>query len=205
MDYKLIPSEEIINKTAAALKERGVEVFVVNNRVEALEKIKELIPKGESVNNGSSATLNEIGYIDYLKAGEHGWNNLHAAVVAEKDSAKQAELRNASLFANYFLVSAHAIAETGEMVIASASGSQLPPITFTAKNLIFVAGAQKIAPTLDEALTRLREYVVPLENDRMQDSGAAGTVLSKIFIFEREPAFMGRTVRLILVKEELGF
>lgn len=205
MDYKLVPSEEIINKTAAALKERGVEVLVVNNRAEALAKIKELIPKGESVNNGSSTTLNEIGFIDYLKSGEHGWDNLHAAVIAEKDPAKQAELRNASLFAKYYLGSVHAIAETGEMVIASASGSQLPPITFTSKNLIFVAGAQKIAPSLEEAVTRLREYVVPLEDDRMKDSGAAGTVLSKIFIFEREPAFMGRTVRLILVKEELGF
>ncbi len=205
MDYKLIPNDTIINKTAEALKARGVEVFVVNNRVEALAKIKELIPKGESISNGASVTLDEIGYVDYLKSGEHGWNNLHAAVIAEKDPAKQAELRNASLFAQYYLGSVHAIAETGEMVIASASGSQLPSIAFTSRNLIFVAGAQKITPTLDEAIKRLREYVIPLENDRMKDSGAAGTVLSKIYIFENEPAFMGRTVRLILVKEELGF
>ncbi len=205
MKYNTIPDVEIINKTAEALRERGIQVFIVNDRAEALGKIKEFIPKGASINNGSSATLNEIGLVDYLKSGEHEWDNLHAAVLAEKDPEKKAQIRNASLFAEYYLGSVHAIAETGEMIIASASSSQLPPIAYTSKNLIFVAGAQKIAPSYDEAMRRLREHVVTLEDKRMKDAGMGGTVLSKIFVFEREPSFTGRTVRMILVKEPLGF
>ncbi len=205
MPYELIPDSKVINETADALRERGVEVFIVSNRNEALNKIKEIIPKGASVNNGSSRTLEEIGFIDYLKSDTHGWNNLHAAVVAEKDPAQQGELRNKALFAEYYLGSVHAISETGEMIIASASGSQLPHIAFTSLNLIFVAGVQKIAPTYDGAMKRLREYVIPLEDKRMKDAGMGGTMLSKIFTFEREPVFMGRKVRMILVKEKLGF
>jgi L-lactate utilization protein LutC len=157
------------------------------------------------VNNGSSTTLDEIGLVALLKTDTHGWNNLHARVLAETDPAKQAELRNASLFADYYLGSVHALAETGELVIASASGSQLPPIVFTAKNIIFIVGAHKITPTLSDALTRVREHVVPLENTRMQSTGAPGTVLSKILLIENEPAFMGRTVRVVIVEEALGF
>ena len=205
MDYNTIPTADIIEKTAAALRERGVEVTIVADRIEALAKVKELVPKGASVNNGSSVTLGEIGFVDYLKSNAHGWNNLHAAVIAEKDPAKQAQLRNASLFADYYLGSVHAVAQTGEMIIASASGSQLPPIVFTSKNLIFVVGAQKIQPTYEDAMKRLREYVVPLEDARMKSGGMGGTVLAKIFTFEREPAFMGRKVRVILVGEKLGF
>ena len=205
MNYDMIPSADIIEKTANALRERGVEVFGAVDRAEALAKVKELIPNGASVNNGSSRTLEEIGFIDYLKSDAHRWNNLHAAVVAEKDPVKQAQLRNASIFADYYLGSAHAIAQTGEMIIASASGSQIPPIAFTSRNLIFVVGAQKIAPTYDDAMKRLREYVVPLEDKRMKDAGMGGTVLAKILTFNREPAFMGRAVRVILVKEKLGF
>jgi hypothetical protein len=205
MDYSKLASEESVIKVVAALKERNVEAIVVENKAEALAKIKELIPSGASINNGSSTTLNEIGYVDYLKSGAHGWNNLHAAVVAEKDPTKQAQLRNASLFAEYYLGSVHAIAETGEMIIASASGSQLPPIVSTSKNLIFVVGTQKIQQTYAEAMKRVQEYVVPLEDQRMKSVGMGGTILAKIVTFEREPAFMGRKVRVILVKEKLGF
>jgi L-lactate utilization protein LutC len=205
MDYSKMVSQETVIKVVAALKERNAEAIVVENKAEALAKIKELIPDGASINNGSSTTLNEIGYVDYLKSGTHGWNNLHAAVIAEKDPAKQAQLRNASLFAEYYLGSVHAIAETGEMIIASASGSQLPPIVFTAKNIIFVVGTQKIQQTYEEAMKRVQEYVVPLEDQRMKSVGMGGTTLAKIVTFEREPAFMGRKVRVILVKEKLGF
>lgn len=205
MNYETIPALDVIEKTAAALRERRFEVTIVADRADALASVKGFIPNGASINNGSSTTLQEIGFIDYLKLGAHGWNNLHAAVIAEKDPAKQAQLRNASLFADYYLGSVHAVAQTGEMIIASASGSQLPAIAFTSKDLIFVVGAQKIQPTYENAMQRLREYVVPLEDKRMKSTGAAGTVLAKILTFEREPTFSKRTIRVILVKEKLGF
>lgn len=205
MDYTKLASKETVLKTAEALKVRNIEAIAVNTKEEAFEKVKELIPKGASVNNGSSTTLQEIGMIDYLKGDSHGWNNLHAAVLAEKDPVKQTELRKLSSFSDYYLGSVHALAETGEMVIASASASQLPPLVGAARNVILVVGTQKITPNLEAALNRLREYVVPLEDKRMKSTGAPGTVLAKILIFEEEPAFMGRTVRVILVNEKLGF
>ena len=205
MNYTDLASKEIVQKTAEAIKARGMAVEIVNTGAEALEKIKSLIPAGASVNNGSSVTLKEIGFVEYLKSGAHGWNNLHEAVLAEKDPAKQAELRNFSNFAEYYLGSVHALSQTGEMVIASASGSQLPSLANTAKNIILVVGTQKITPDLDQALKRLRKHVIPLEDARMKSTGAPGTVLAKILILEQEPVFMGRKVHVILVNEKLGF
>lgn len=205
MKYNEIPSADIIEKTATALSERGLEMFTVENRAEALAKVKELIPRGASVNNGSSTTLEKIGFIDYLKGDTHGWNNLHAAVLAEKDPVKQAQLRKESVFADYYIGSVHALSQSGEMLIASASGSQLSSIVFTSPNLIFVVGAQKITPTYEDALERLKDYVVPLEDKRMKNAGMGGTVLAKIVTFLNEPAFMGRKVHMILIKEKLGF
>ncbi|MDZ4299558.1 MAG: LUD domain-containing protein, partial [Candidatus Sungbacteria bacterium] len=66
-----------------ALAKRGVQAVVGGNRAEALEKVKSLIPKGASVMNGSSRTLEEIGFINYLKSGSHGWKNLHEEILAE--------------------------------------------------------------------------------------------------------------------------
>jgi L-lactate utilization protein LutC len=205
MDYTTLPSQEIITKTAEALKGRGVEVLMAANKEEALAKIKELIPAGASVMNGSSRTLEEVGFVEYLKSGMHGWNNLHAAVLAEKDPAKQGMLRKQAVLSDYYLGSVHALAETGEFIIASNSGSQLPHIVFTSPNLIFVVGTQKIVPTLADAMRRLEEHVIPLEDKHMMVAYGAHTMDSKIVIFKHENPMMGRKVRMILVNEKLGF
>jgi hypothetical protein len=205
MDYAVLASPERIAKTVAALTERGFEAFIVPDRAAALAKVKELIPAGASVMNGSSRTLEEIGYVEYLRAGGHGWNNLHEAVLAEKDPAKQAALRKQAALSDFYLGSVHALAETGEMVIASNTGSQLPHLVFTSPYVILVVGAQKIVPTRADALARLETYVVPLEDQRIMAAANVHTTLAKILILERENPRMGRTVRVILVNEKLGF
>ena len=204
MDYKKIPSKEIMEKTVAALKERGDEAIVVDTKEEALEKIKNLIPQGSSVMNGSSTTLNQIGFTEYLKSDDHGWNNLHKAIAAEKDSEKQMQLRQQSAFAQYFLGSVHAITEAGQTITASGSGSQIAPYAYTAPNVIWVASTNKIVPTLEHGFKRIQEYVFPLEDERMKSLGYPGSNLGKILIFENDRSPF-RKITMILVNETLGF
>ena len=205
MNYETLAGTETVDKTISALAGRGVVAVLANNRTDALEKVKSIIPPGSSVMNGSSRTLEEIGFVDYLKSGAHGWRNLHEEILAEKDPAKQTMLRKQAVLSDYYLGSVHAVTETGQLVVASNSGSQLPHIVFTSPNLIFVVGIQKITPHLDAALARVREYVLPLEDRRMKEAGYGGSAISKLLIFEREPDFMGRKVQLIFVNEKLGF
>lgn len=205
MHYDTLASADSINKVSDALKAHNIETELVGNHATALARVKELIPSGASVMNGSSRTLEEIGFVEYLKEGEHGWNNLHATIAEEKDPAKQALLRRQALFADYYLGSVHAATETGELIIASATGSQLSNLVSTSPNLVLVAGAQKIVPTLAEGLKRLQEYVFPLEDARMKALGYPGSMLAKILIFANEHPMMGRKVRLLLVNEKLGF
>jgi hypothetical protein len=114
-------------------------------------------------------------------------------------------LRKQAVLSDYYLGSVHALAETGEFIIASNSGSQLPHIVFTSPNLIFVVGTQKIVPTLADAMKRLEEHVIPLEDKHMMVAYGAHTMDSKIVIFKHENPMMGRKVRMILVNEKLGF
>jgi len=205
MDYEKLATKEIVAKTAKALLANGTETFVAENGADALAKIKELIPKGASVLNGASRTLEQIGFVEYFKSGRHGWNNLHAAIIAEKDRAKQMALRKQATLADYYLGSVQALAETGEFVIASNTGSQLPHIVFTSPNLIFVVSTKKIVPSLVDAMQRLEEHVVPLEDKNIMAKFNMHTMLSKIVIFKRENPMLGRKVRMILANKNLGF
>jgi L-lactate utilization protein LutC len=205
MDYNTLASKETVDKAVSALASKNIETIVVNTGAEALEKIKKLIPPGASVMNGSSVTLEQIGFIEYLKSGDHGWNNLHAAIVAEKDPVLQSALRKQAVLSDFYLGSVHALTETGEMVIASNTGSQLPHIVFTSPNLIFVVSTKKIVPNLAEGMKRLEEYVVPLVNKQTLEKFGVPTSLNKIVIFKNENPRLDRHVHMILVESDLGY
>ena len=205
MNYDILATKEAIQRAMAALSARGIGAVAVDTRASALAKVRETIPAGASVMNGSSRTLEEIGFVDYLKSGAHGWKNLHEEILAEKDPARQAILHKQAVLSDWYLGSVHALAETGEIVIASNSGSQLPHIVFTSPNLIFVVGVQKIMPDLTAAMARVRDYALPLEDQRMKSIGYGGSAISKLVIVEREPSFSSRKMQVVIVSEKLGF
>jgi hypothetical protein len=205
MDFDKLPSHEVVQKTIEAIQARGIQAEAVRSREQALARLKDLIPDGAVVMTGGSLTLTQIGLDDVLISGKHPWRNFKNALLAEKDPVKQMALRLQSTQVEYYLGGINAITEPGELVWGSATGSQLPAYSFTSKNVIWVAGAQKITPDLESALKRIREYVLPLEDKRQKSLGNKnGSFIGQILIFEREPAFLHRNLRVILVEEILG-
>ena len=49
------------------MEKRHINGYYVNSRKEALELALSMMPKGSSVANGGSTTLNEIGLLPYVK------------------------------------------------------------------------------------------------------------------------------------------
>ncbi len=203
MAYDILPSKAAIDRTLEALKARGIGVRLVDDGEQALEELRKMIPKGDGVMTGGSTTLEQIGFTDLLITGRHPWKNLKDAILKEKDPAKQSRLRRESVLADHFIGSVHALTETGEAVVASASGSQIPAYAFSSNHVIWVVGAQKIVPDLDAGLKRVREYCLPLEDQRVKSTGGAGSMIGWLLIFEKLMPF--RKIDLILVNEVLGF
>jgi len=207
MNYNSLPTPEHIQRTIEALRTRGVKGLLVETKEEALNQIQSMIPAGASVMTGASVTLQQIGFEALLIEGKHAWRNIKGEILAEKDPTKQTVLRKQGTLADYFLGSVHAITENGEILIASATGSQLSAYAYSSPNIIWVAGAQKITPTLESALQRVRNYVLPLEDQHMKQLHGkdAGSFIGKLMIFEREAPYLHRNVNLVLVNEALGF
>ena len=203
--YSMLASDAVVMRTIQALQAKNFIPILVHTKEEALAKVKELVPKGVSVMNGSSTTLGQIGYIQYLESGQHPWNDLHSKINSENDNIKRQELRKQSVLSDYYLGSVHALTEDGQLLIASNTGSQLPHIVFTSPHIIFVVSTKKIVTNLQEALQRLEEYVVPLEDERMQKTMGMSTSLNKIAIIKNDPDFLNRKIYILLVEEDLGF
>lgn len=205
MNYNQLAAKEVVDRTVKALNSKNILTVVAKNGKEALNEIKKIIPQGASLMNGASKTLEQIGFLEYLKSGEHNWNDLHAKVFSENDPVKRLVLRKQATLSDFYLGSVNALTESGEFIVASATGSQLPQIVYTSPNLIFVVSTKKIVSNMNEAIERLEKHVVPLEDKNMREKFGIGTSLNKIVIFKNENPRMGRKVHLILVEEDLGY
>jgi L-lactate utilization protein LutB len=201
--WNLLPAPEVVEKTVQEIKKRGINVIVARDGAEALSVLKKIIPVGAEVMNGSSTTLIEIGYEDYIAGGQSGWNLVHKSITAENDAGKRAELRRKSVAADYFLSSANAIAGTGEILACDASGSRVGAWPFATGHLILVVGINKIVPTLEDGLDRIRNYAFRLENARARRAYGTPSVIGKCVILAHERN-EGR-ITLVLVKEALGY
>lgn len=192
-----------IERTFAALRARGVEPVFVPDRAAALEKVLSLLPSAGLVSHGSSTTLIEIGVVDALKAGPAGLRYGNAEWQAEPDAQKRQRARaRITAESDAFLGSVQAICETGEVVSADQGGSRQAGYIFGPPHVIWVAGVNKLVPTLEDGLRRLREVALPQEDARMRRAGAPGSYVGKLVIYERERP--GR-IHLVLVGENLGF
>jgi L-lactate utilization protein LutB len=201
--WSVAPAEVIVASTAAAVEKRGVRVIRTADGAGALEILKAIIPTGSEVMHGSSTTLIEIGYEKLLETNPRGWKDYHTLITAENDEGRRADLRRKAVTAEYFLSSANAIARSGELVACDRTGSRTGAWLFGAKNLIVVAGVNKIVPSLDEAHRRIREYAFPLENARALHAYGITSGINKCAILAQEVS-PGRTT-LVLVNEILGY
>jgi len=198
-----LPSDDELAKTVEHIEQRGITVDVVETRADALDAVKDLIPDDASIMNGHSTTLEEIGLIDYLNTDDAPWENLHDEIFTIEDPDEQAAARRRALTADYFLGSVNAIAQTGELVAADASGSRVGAYPFAAKNLVLVAGTNKIVESMERAQERLEQYAYPLENERAQEAYGTGSVVGKEVIIRHE--LNEDRTHVVLVKENLGF
>jgi L-lactate utilization protein LutB len=201
--WNTLPAPDVVRRTIAEIERRGITVISAANGDEALAVLRRIIPPGAEVMNGSSITLAEIGYDDLIAGGGSGWKKLHDVITAENDDAKRAELRRKSVTAEYFISGVNAIAESGEIVACDASGSRVGAWAFAAGHLILVAGINKVVPTLDDALKRIRDYAYRLEDARARKVYGTPSVIGKCVILAHEK-IRGR-VTLVLVSEALGY
>jgi hypothetical protein len=194
--------EARVARAAAALEAHGITVVRAADAEEAKRIVLGLIPAGSEVHAGASQTLQTSGISEELeKSGRH---ELIGPRIWSMDRETQAdEIRRLSASPDFMLGSVHAVTETGSLIAASASGSQLGPYAGGAGKVILVVGTQKIVPDFDEGLRRIYDYVFPLEDARAEAAYGVHSGVNKILIVNRE--WEPGRMTVVLVDEALGF
>jgi hypothetical protein len=191
-----------LERAAAHLEEHGIHAVIVPNRAGALRTVLSLLPEHSEVLVSTSETLAQIGLAEEVE--ESGkYESIRKRLYALDRKTQEREGRQLSQTPQYDVGSVHAVTEDGELLIASATGSQLGPYAFGAGKVVWVVGAQKVVPSLMEGLKRLREYSLPMEDARALLAYGMNSGLNKILIISRE--FNPGRATVVLVEEVLGF
>ena len=155
--------EILIRKTLSALKENQFDAYYAENSLEALEIVKGLIKEGERVDRGGSLTIEQIGALKYITE-----NCGYIDPYKETDPAKKAELMQARLSCDTFLCSANAIITDGRLYTEDGACSRVAPLLFGPKQVIVVAGRNKLVNSEAEARKRMMTVAAPLNAKRLK-------------------------------------
>jgi LUD domain len=124
-------SEETIQQVAQRMRERNIEVVVVNDGDQARKVVLERLPEGAEVHSGKSKTLQDAGIFDAIHDGSR-YDALRPRIFKMDRKNQAREIRKLIAGPDYMLGSVNAVTEDGVLVTASASASQLGPYASTA-------------------------------------------------------------------------
>ena len=193
------------------LNRRNMEAFYCPTAEEAVKKVSELIADGSTVTWGGSMTVRDLDIPDMLR--RRGTLEVLDRDMVEGEAVKDIYLR--AFTADVYLTSANAISEDGIIVNIDGNGNRVAAITWGPKKVIFIIGLNKVAQTVEAALSRARGTASPINAQRFdiktpcQTDGICHNCNSPESIcsyvhFLRNSRNKGRHV-VVLVGENLGY
>lgn len=178
-------------KVRQILEKNGFVVSCFNTKIEARDYLVKKL-SGQNLGFGGSMSLRENGLRDVL---------LPAA------SGEKVET---------YLLSANALAETGEIVNIDGTGNRIAAAYYGPENLIYVIGRNKLAPDLTSAIDRARNVAGPLNAKRLNKDTPCVQDLKCHDCDSHDRICRGlaitwwpmkgfKSTEIVLVKEDLGY
>lgn len=201
---------EMLEKTAAALRGRGYDVILAGSAAEARDFIAGDIPAGQEVGIGGSETAYQLGIADALRETGHTvhW---HRGL-----SAKEASLeRRAALLSPNFLCSANAVTQDGLIMQIDGTGNRVAALCYGPSTVYLAVGRNKIiAGGYQEAMRRIKEVACPQNARRLgldtpcasghcDVSACKKSMCNIVVTLERAPN--AKVTKVVLIDEDLGY
>ena len=201
--YSMASPEERIQRSAQSLRQNGFEVHVVDKPKDAKRVVESLLPPDKAIFTASSKTVKLSGLEESIDGSGSKYKSLRKEIGKLDRKTQFKERVKLGAVPDVVVGSVHAITESGQVFVASATGSQLGAYAGGAEKVIWVVGSQKLVKDFDDAMNRLELYSYPLEDARMRETLNMPSSLAKILIVNRE--FTPGRITIVLVRESIGF
>lgn len=212
MNPKQMHYETIANTIIKNLAKRRMEGSYCATIEEAVAKAESYLTDGASVSFGGSVTLEETGMLAALRNNK----NIHLIDRATAKSPEESKkIMHDALSADFYFMSTNAITIDGELVNIDGNGNRLAALVYGPEHIIIIAGMNKVAANVEEAISRVHTTAAPINCQRLDrntpcaatgvcaectspDCICCHTVVTRYSRFENR-------IKVILVGEELGY
>ena len=205
-----------LTKLKETLEGNNFETHIADTSVDVLRIVTEdILPKlnPSSVSWGGSMSVVGTGVYAALK----DRNDLTVLDTYDKSlsPAESYERRRQALLTDLFFTGTNAVTEAGHLVNLDMIGNRVGALTFGPKNVVVLAGRNKLVLGLEEAMQRIKDYVAPVNTMRLgkktpcaktgecHDCKSPDRICNTWTITEK-PFPKGRII-VILVNEDLGY
>lgn len=177
--------------------------------------LEDMIPaiNPASISWGGSMTHVQSGIYEAVKA----LPDVDILDTYEKDLSpeKMIERRRRALLVDLFITSTNALTEDGCLVNLDMIGNRVAALTFGPRYVVVLAGRNKIAASVEDAVTRIKNYAAPVNAMRLEkktpcrktgtcnDCSSPERICNTWTITEK--SFPKGRVTVILINEDLGF
>ncbi len=144
-------------KTISALEKNNMKGYLAETAEDAKKLIAELVSGDKLMTSGGSMTLKDSGIQDFL-------NENYPNIFIDRDRISPEEvpeLMRRAFSADTYFTSTNAVTENGELYNIDGNGNRVAAMIFGPKQVIVVAGLNKIVSDLDAARDRLESYASP--------------------------------------------
>lgn len=204
--------ENKIEKTIANLQRNNMAGYFVNNKDELIKLLESLIQEGDTVGCGDSVTLEETGVFDYIRNGNFVFYDKHQQGLTSEEKRK-IYLKNFD--ADTFLTGVNAVSLDGKLFNIDGNGSRVAPMLYGPKQVIVVAGINKLTDTEAAAVNRARQVAAPLDAKRLNKNTPC-TKLGKCIDCRHEERicndfvliarqFVKDRIKVILINQSYGY
>jgi hypothetical protein len=212
------PKELIFQRKAEfvieSLKKRNMNGSYHRTVAEAIKEICKLIPPKASVALGGSVSVMQSGLLDSLRSMNIDLLDRYKPGISAEE-VEQVMLRGMS--ADILVASCNAITADGKLLNEDGRGNRVAGLIFGPKKVILMVGVNKIVPSLQDGLTRIKDIAAPLNCIRLgydtpctrtgfcddDNCHAPARMCSQLTIIESNR--VKDRLNIFLVGEELGY
>ena len=203
--------ENLADSLIEKLGPRGMEGYYCDTAKEALAMAQRFLTPDCTISWGGSETLKEIGLLDELRMSDY--------ILLDREKAKTPEekshLYSKIVMSDFYFCSTNAITLNGELVNIDGYGNRVACLITGPKNVIVIAGMNKVVTDVDSGIARVRNFAAPPNAIRLglktpcATLGKCANCLSDDCIccqiaITRKSRIPNR-IKIILVGEELGY
>lgn len=212
MNPKQMHYETLANTVIKNLAKRRMEGCYCATIEEAEKKAFSYLTEGCTVSFGGSMTLEETGMLTALR---HDPNIRLIDRATAKSPEEIKQMYHDALSADFYFMSTNAITVDGELINIDGTGNRVAALIYGPENVIIMAGMNKVATNVDEAISRVHATATPMNCKRLNKNtpcsatGVCADCLSpdcicNQVVITRRSGIEGR-IKVILIGEELGY